>query len=74
MSTVIEIQEAIARLSESEQRALARWFAAAFSDAWDSQIEGDIVAGRLDHLAEEAVAEFRAGQTRAFPPDEQPGH
>ena len=67
MSTVIEIQEAIARLPESEQRALARWFAEAFSDAWDNQIEDDIAAGRLDYLAEEAVAEFHAGQTTVFP-------
>jgi hypothetical protein len=72
VSTVVEIQQAITRLPESEQRCLARWFAEVLSDAWDGQIEKDIAAGRLDHLAEEALEEFRARQTRAFPPDEKP--
>jgi hypothetical protein len=72
VSTVVEIQQAIARLPESEQRCLARWFAEVLSDAWDGQIENDMVAGRLDHLAEEALEEFHTGQTKAFPPDEKP--
>ena len=67
MSTVVEIQEAIARLPEPDQRALARWFAEMRADAWDAQIGEDIKAGRLDHLAEEALHEFAAGRTKAFP-------
>ena len=74
MSTVVEIQNAITKLPESDQRVLARWFAEVRSEVWDSQIEEDIGAGRLDPLAEEALEEFRAGQTKAFPPDEKPGH
>ena len=31
---------------------------------WDRQIESDIRSGRLDKLAEEAVAEHREGKTR----------
>lgn len=73
MSTVIEIQEAIAKLPELEQRALARWFAEMRADIWDKQIEEDIHAGRLDHLAEEALKEFADGRTTAFPPNEKPG-
>lgn len=30
--------------------------------AWDSQIEEDIVAGRLDDLADEALADLRQGR------------
>ncbi len=33
-------------------------------DAWDRQIEADLLAGRLDHLADQALAQQRAGQAR----------
>ena len=32
------------------------------SDAWDRQIEADADSGRLDTLAEEALADLRAGR------------
>jgi hypothetical protein len=31
--------------------------------AWDRQFETDVAAGRLDALAEEALADLRAGRT-----------
>ena len=31
-------------------------------EAWDKQLEEDVKAGRLDHLAERALANFRAGR------------
>jgi hypothetical protein len=34
---------------------------------WDRQIEEDILAGRLDQLANAAIAEHRAGNSRPFP-------
>ena len=74
MSTVAEIQEAISKLSDREQKALARWFAEVRADVWDAQIEHDIESGRLEHLAEEALGEFGAGRTKAFPPDEKPSN
>lgn len=41
-----------------------RWFAQFDADAWDAQIEADAAAGKLDALAEEALAEYRSGQAR----------
>ena len=38
--------------------------AALIDRLWDRQIELDIGAGRLDELAAEAIAEYKAGQTR----------
>lgn len=32
-------------------------------------MKADAKAGRLDHLAEEAIADYRAGGTKPFPPD-----
>lgn len=50
MGTLIEIQEAITRLSPSEQQQLARWFEDELEDAWDAQIEEDAKSGKLDRL------------------------
>ncbi len=33
-------------------------------EAWDKQIEEDIKAGRLDHLAEKALEDLRAGRCK----------
>ena len=60
MSTLAEIEQAIEKLPREDLFELTRWLSTHFSDAWDRQIEEDIVAGRLDDLAAEAIAEHRA--------------
>ena len=61
MSTIQEIETAVARLNASELAAFRDWFAQFDASEWDQQLEEDVAAGRLDKLAEEAIAEFRAG-------------
>lgn len=63
MTTIDEIKDAIAHLSEAELRELRAWYEQFDAEAWDAQIEADIAAGRLDELAEAAIKAFRAGQT-----------
>ena len=62
MSTLIEIERAVCGLAADELAAFRAWFAEYDADAWDRQIETDIAAGRLDALAEEALADLRAGR------------
>ena len=64
MSTVIEIQAAIQKLTPAEKRQLEDWFLEMQADAWDAQIEEDINAGRLDHLIARAEADIAAGRTK----------
>lgn len=64
MSSVAEIRAQIEKLSNAEQRELARWFAEIQADAWDAQIEEDIQSGRLDHLIAQAEADIAAGRTK----------
>lgn len=64
MSTVTEIQDAITKLPDHEQRQLSRWFAELFADAWDAEIEEDIRAGRLDSLIALAESDIAAGCTK----------
>jgi hypothetical protein len=62
MGTVEEIVEAIRRLSPSELEALRAWFAEFDAELWDRELEADVAAGRLDHLAEEALRDLREGR------------
>ena len=62
MSSVAEIEQAIEQLSPQDFRALSEWIANRDAAAWDDQFERDVSAGKLDALADEALAELRAGR------------
>ena len=62
MNTIQEIERAVERLGPDELAAFRAWFVSYDADAWDRQIEADVAAGRLDSLAEEALADLRAGR------------
>jgi len=62
MSGVNEIEAAVLRLTPAELEAFSAWFAEFDAAAWDRQMEDDVAAGRLDALADEAVADLRAGR------------
>ena len=64
MTTVETIEKAIAQLSPEELAKFRRWFLEFDAAAWDAQIEADAAAGKFDALAEEALAEYRAGKAR----------
>jgi hypothetical protein len=57
MTKVEEIVKQAEALPETDLAAL-------IDHLWDLQIAQDVKAGRLDHLAEEALAEHKAGKTR----------
>ncbi len=64
MTKLEKIEQDIASLTPGEVAKLARWFAEFQADVWDKQIEDDAKAGRLDSLADEALASHHAGKTR----------
>lgn len=63
MSTVKEIEEAIRNLPQDKLSELRVWFAEFDAALWDEQIEGDVAAGRLDKLADEALDDLRQGRS-----------
>ena len=63
MSTIQEIERAISGLSREELSEFRAWFLDFDAAAWDQQLEHDVAAGRLDALAEEALADLRTGRT-----------
>ena len=64
MSSVHEIETAISKLSRPELLALRDWFSEFDAAAWDKQFEGDVAAGHLDALADEAIRDLREGRCR----------
>jgi len=64
MTKLEKIERDIASLTPGEVAKLAQWFAEYQADLWDKQIESDTKAGRLDKLADQALASHHAGKTR----------
>lgn len=64
MTTLERLEEQVKALSEDDLNEFRRWFFDWDNDEWDRQIESDATAGKLDALANAALAEFNAGQAR----------
>jgi hypothetical protein len=64
MGNVKSIEKAVESLPPSELAEFRRWFAEFDAAAWDKQIEQDAASGKLDGLAAEARADYRAGSAR----------
>jgi len=64
MSIITELERAVQQLAPEELARFREWFAAFDAEQWDRQIERDAAAGRLDALAEEALADVREGHGR----------
>jgi hypothetical protein len=64
MSKVENIEQEVRDLTPSELAAFRRWFLEFDAQVWDRQIEEDIRDGKLDKLAEEALASHRAGKSK----------
>lgn len=64
MSTVEAITTAIAQLPPEQVAQVRAWLAEYEERQWDEQITKDEREGRLDALAERALAEHRTGRTR----------
>jgi len=64
MSSVKEIESAVARLSRQELAIFRSWFADFDAEAWDRQFETDAAAGRLDAPGDEALRDLDEGRCR----------
>ena len=60
----VQIESAILQLSPDEYKELSRWFADRDYQLWDEQLEQDIKDGKLEALAQEAIAGFEAGHSQ----------
>lgn len=66
--SVEALQAAVARLPAEEFDRFSRWFEEFLADQWDSQIEVDILAGRLDAADRRADDDFQGGRCTPLSP------
>src|SRR3972149_8872249 len=64
MTKIEKLEHEVRSLSPKELANFRRWFAEFDAAQWDAQIERDAGDGRLDSLANEALAEHQAGRSR----------
>ena len=64
MARIEELTNEVQQLSRKELAVFRAWFRKYDSDEWDREIEEDVLSGRLDTLANEAISEHEAGRTK----------
>jgi hypothetical protein len=64
MISVKEIESAIEKLKKDELTAFRAWFDEFDARVWDKQFEGDVASGKLDKVAKQAIADFKAGKCK----------
>ena len=64
MAKVNELVNEVQQLNRAELAEFRDWFRKYDSDEWDKEIEQDVLAGKLDKLGNEAIAEHKAGRTK----------
>ncbi len=64
MTTIEEIEKAVAELTPDQLARFRVWFEEFEANRFDQKIERDAQAGRLDRLADQALADFRADRAR----------
>lgn len=64
MSELEELEKRIRKLSPQDLARFRAWFAEFDHALWDRQIESDSKSGKLDRLANEALADYKAGKAK----------
>ena len=64
MTKIQRLEREIKELTPGELAAFRKWFQEYDSAVWDEQIEQDAITGKLDQLAEKALADHKAGRTK----------
>jgi len=64
MTAIEKLEREVRKLSREDLAAFRDWFRKYDSEEWERQIEQDALAGKLDSLAEQSIAEHEAGRTR----------
>ncbi len=64
MTSIEKLEEEVRNLSARELATFRAWFSDFDASQWDREFEVDADAGRLDALADAALADHAAGRSR----------
>ena len=64
MTKVQIIEKEVKSLNHKELAEFRDWFQEFDSKAWDAQIEQDAFSGKLDKIAQDALAEHQRGESK----------
>jgi hypothetical protein len=64
MSELEELERRIRKLSAEDLARFREWFTEFDHALWDRQIEADAKSGKLDRLANQALADYKAGKAK----------
>ena len=62
--TIEDIEKAVSKLPPDQLARFRAWFEEFEAARFDRKIERDATSGKLDRLADEAVADYRKGRAR----------
>ncbi|MCC2610747.1 hypothetical protein [Neorhizobium petrolearium] len=60
MTKLEQIEKSVSELDPKELESFSTWFEEFQAARWDEQIDADSAAGKLDALADRALADFRS--------------
>lgn len=66
MTKLEEFKQFVSSLDPKDVRKLTEWMDEYNAELWDQQIEADAKAGKFEDLAARALANHKAGKTRAL--------
>jgi hypothetical protein len=58
--TLEQLEKTVSELAPDQLSKFREWFLAFDAEKWDQQFKDDVSAGRLDRLADEAIADHQA--------------
>jgi hypothetical protein len=62
--SVLEIEQAVSKMTAEELSQFSKWFEEFLADEWDRQIERDAKAGKFDKINAEVEKNFREGRCK----------
>jgi hypothetical protein len=64
--TIEDLEKAVSKLPPDQLAKFRAWFEAFDAACFDDKIQRDAASGKLDRFADEALGDFKRGQTRGL--------
>ena len=66
MSELSAIENLVTMLGDNEYEEFRQWFWNFEHEKWDTKLENDISANKLNHIANDAIADYHKGNFKTL--------